>query len=175
MKKYILFCLLLLCIVIWGCGSKTANTIDTSDVDDIVSVYNEEYAEKDKQCEQLLDSVILSKKNLKEDDHVSMYKDFDIFYSKKYDTCVATYYLYENIENDEFFEYVAEDMMYNDNVCFSSWYKYQKEWSKWHLSCFWKFAELFGKTEGISMMELDNFSQVLDWFDYIVDNLKEYD
>ena len=97
MKKYMLLGLLLLCIVILGCD----NTTDIKN---------------DEQCKSLLNSVI--------ENHHSDYEDFDIFYSKKYNTCITTYKSYYDSGYYQDYYYVIEDVMNTANSCDLTWEKY---------------------------------------------------
>jgi len=145
MKKYMLLGLLLLCIVIWGCEKTNIK--------------------KDEQCKNLLDNVI--------EKYYSEYEDFDLFYSKKYDTCITTYkyHYYGEESHNEIYEYVIEDVMNDVNSCSLTWNKDDGKLGKWKIVCRWWFSKLVNRKLPYTK-ETDKFGDILDWYNKILDKLK---
>lgn len=143
MKKYILWLSLICCLIFSGCGTKT--TIN------------------DTQCKALLDWLISENP-----DTTTPYKtknyNFDVFYSKEYNTCISTFS--RDVENGSdplpSWFYIFDEFD-NENFCVLAWYDSYKVGL---VDCHWKLGKAIKNRDKINLWskwELENlYSDVIN-------------
>ena len=125
MKKLFLFILFVSCFFIFGCGNN-GRTINWVKVDDAY-------------CKTLLDWVIANHPDQTSPLDTTYY-DFDVFYSKNYDTCISTFTQYskKNWLRKSLWYYVLDELG-DRNYCAILWVDWYQDWL---VTCFWKFEEI---------------------------------
>ena len=150
MKKCFLLFILVCCVAFTGCGTKTINGVKIDDA----------------QCKTLLDWVI-AKNSYKTDLYDTKDYDFDVFYSKKYNTCISTFTHFSKKEwVNETLQYYIIDELDNKNLCLFMWVDWYQDWL---VECAWKFEKII--KDGYKM-SFDSEREVTNLYNGVLDSLK---
>ena len=146
-----LFCFLFaFCLIVSGCSSKTINGAEIND----------------SQCKTLLDWIVSSNPDTTYPYFLKS-QNFDVFYSKKFDTCVSTFNKYEKSNSTEVSWYIINDELDIDNWCMFQW---NNSLNGWWVMCHWKFKKIVNEKDWYEYFDTE--VEVTEFYNKLLEKLK---